>query len=205
MRRILDFAYSGESGCGARNFLLAYAHKISTAAPPFCSLLSPLAALANVPLTPPRIVDTEPMVPAAGRRGRRPLQGARFRFSVVGDGLRTSRPPRRSALGSPFGELSPLATEGVFAPQRAVRYGLQQSRRSQQRRARVSPPYAEGGDAAPNSQFCVGRGALTPPRIPDAEPIAPARADVGIGPYENCGAMCVNENASRAAARTASE
>ena len=39
------------SGCGARNFLLAFAHKISTAAPPFCSLHPPQAALANVPLT----------------------------------------------------------------------------------------------------------------------------------------------------------
>ena len=37
------------SGCGARNSLLAYAHRISTAAPPFCSLYPPQAALANVP------------------------------------------------------------------------------------------------------------------------------------------------------------
>ena len=35
--------------CGARNFLLAFAHKISTAATPFCSLSPPPAAVANVP------------------------------------------------------------------------------------------------------------------------------------------------------------
>ena len=35
---------------GAQNSLLAYAHRILTAATPFCSLLPPLAALANVPL-----------------------------------------------------------------------------------------------------------------------------------------------------------
>ena len=37
-------------GHGAQNSLLAYAHRILTAATPFCSLLPPLAALANVPL-----------------------------------------------------------------------------------------------------------------------------------------------------------
>ena len=37
------------SCCGARNFLLALAHKISTAATPYASLLLPLAALGNVP------------------------------------------------------------------------------------------------------------------------------------------------------------
>ena len=43
------------SCCGARNFLLALAHKISTAATPYASLLLPLAALGNVPTshTPP--------------------------------------------------------------------------------------------------------------------------------------------------------
>ena len=39
-------------------------------------------------------------------------------------------------------------------------------RSCQQRRARVSPPYAEGLVFAPNPKSCVGRGALTPPRIP---------------------------------------
>ena len=38
-------------GHGAQNSLLAYAHRILTAATPFCSLLPPLAALANVPLS----------------------------------------------------------------------------------------------------------------------------------------------------------
>ena len=38
------------SCCGAQNSLLACAHRILTAATPFCSLLPPLAALANVPL-----------------------------------------------------------------------------------------------------------------------------------------------------------
>ena len=38
------------SCCGAQNSLLAYAHRILTTATPFCSLLPPLAALANVPL-----------------------------------------------------------------------------------------------------------------------------------------------------------
>ena len=38
------------SCCGTQNSLLAYAHRILTAATPFCSLLPPLAALANVPL-----------------------------------------------------------------------------------------------------------------------------------------------------------
>ena len=37
------------SGCGARNSLLAYARRISTAAPPYCSLYPPQAAHANVP------------------------------------------------------------------------------------------------------------------------------------------------------------
>ena len=37
-------------GHGAQNSLLAYAHRILTAATPFYSLLPPLAALANVPL-----------------------------------------------------------------------------------------------------------------------------------------------------------
>ena len=37
-------------GHGAQNSLHAYAHRILTAATPFCSLLPPLAALANVPL-----------------------------------------------------------------------------------------------------------------------------------------------------------
>ena len=37
-------------GHGAQNSLLANAHRILTAATPFCSLLPPLAALANVPL-----------------------------------------------------------------------------------------------------------------------------------------------------------
>ena len=36
-------------GHGAQNSLLAYAHRILTAATPFCSLLPPLTALANVP------------------------------------------------------------------------------------------------------------------------------------------------------------
>ncbi len=52
-----------------------------------------------------------------------------------------------------------------FAPQRVLRCGLQQNRGCQQRRAEVSPPYAEGGIFAPNLKLCVGRGALTPPRI----------------------------------------
>ena len=39
------------SCCGAQNSLLACAHRILTAATPFCSLLPPLAALANVPLS----------------------------------------------------------------------------------------------------------------------------------------------------------
>ena len=38
-------------GHGAQNSLLAYAHRILTAATPFYSLLPPLAALANVPLS----------------------------------------------------------------------------------------------------------------------------------------------------------
>ena len=38
------------SCCGAQNSLLACAHRILTAATPFCSLLPPLAALANIPL-----------------------------------------------------------------------------------------------------------------------------------------------------------
>ena len=37
------------SCCGARNFLLALAHKISTAATPYASLDLPPAALGNVP------------------------------------------------------------------------------------------------------------------------------------------------------------
>ena len=36
-------------GHGAQNSLLAIAHRILTAATPFCSLFPPLAALANVP------------------------------------------------------------------------------------------------------------------------------------------------------------
>ena len=39
-------------------------------------------------------------------------------------------------------------------------------RSCQQRRARVSPPYAEGSVFASKPKFCVGRGAPTPPRIP---------------------------------------
>ena len=43
---------TGDSSCcGAQNSLLAYAHRILTAATPFCSLFPPLAALANVPLS----------------------------------------------------------------------------------------------------------------------------------------------------------
>ena len=38
-------------GHGTQNSLLANAHRILTAATPFCSLLPPLAALANVPLS----------------------------------------------------------------------------------------------------------------------------------------------------------
>ena len=41
------------SCCGARNFLFAEAHKISTAATPFASLSLPLAALGNVPTSIP--------------------------------------------------------------------------------------------------------------------------------------------------------
>ncbi len=37
------------SGCGVQNSLLASAHRILTAAPPFCSLHPPQAALTNVP------------------------------------------------------------------------------------------------------------------------------------------------------------
>ena len=48
------------------NFLFAYAHKISTAAPPYCSLHPPQAALANVPHIVPRIPDAELVAPAAG-------------------------------------------------------------------------------------------------------------------------------------------
>ena len=42
---------AASSCCGAQNSLLACAHRILTAATPFCSLLPPLAALANVPLS----------------------------------------------------------------------------------------------------------------------------------------------------------
>ena len=42
-------SFADSSGCGARNSLLAYARRISTAAPPYCSLYPPQAALANVP------------------------------------------------------------------------------------------------------------------------------------------------------------
>ena len=41
------------SCCGARNFLLALAHKISTAATPYASLDLPPAALGNVPTSIP--------------------------------------------------------------------------------------------------------------------------------------------------------
>ena len=66
-------------GHGAQNSLLAIAHRILTAATPFCSLLPPLAALANVPaslsaagaivatlpplLTPPALIPTPPSPP----------------------------------------------------------------------------------------------------------------------------------------------
>ena len=43
------------SCCGARNFLFALAHKISTAATPYASLLLPLAALGNVPTSNPSV------------------------------------------------------------------------------------------------------------------------------------------------------
>ena len=70
-------------GHGAQNSLLAIAHRILTAATPFCSLLPPLAALANVPaslsaagaivatlpplLTPPALIPTppSPLVPTS--------------------------------------------------------------------------------------------------------------------------------------------
>ena len=48
-------------GHGAQNSLLAIAHRILTAATPFCSLFPPLAALANVPASlsaPPALVAT---------------------------------------------------------------------------------------------------------------------------------------------------
>ena len=55
-------------GHGAQNSLLAYAHRILTAATPFCSLLPPLAALANVPL-----YTREPLGTGdADRRNQRP-------------------------------------------------------------------------------------------------------------------------------------
>ena len=50
-------------GHGAQNSLLAIAHRILTAATPFCSLLPPLAALANVPASlsaPPVLVAAIP-------------------------------------------------------------------------------------------------------------------------------------------------
>ena len=70
-------------GHGAQNSLLAIAHRILTAATPFCSLFPPLAALANVPaslsaagaivatlpplLTPPALIPTppSPLVPTS--------------------------------------------------------------------------------------------------------------------------------------------
>ena len=55
-------------GHGAQNSLLAYAHRILTAATPFCSLLPPLAALANIPL-----YTREPLGTGdADRRNQRP-------------------------------------------------------------------------------------------------------------------------------------
>ena len=67
-------------------------------------------------------------------------------------------PPRRSALGSPFGELSPQATEGVSAAARASRLVCSEIEVSA-RRAQVSPPYAKGIDVAPDPNLCVGRDA----------------------------------------------
>ncbi len=72
------------------------------------------------------------------------------------------------------------------APQRAFRCGLHQNRNCQQRRAQVSPPYAEGITVAPNPKFCVGRGAPTPPRIPDAETKLPAPGRRGRRPLPWC-------------------
>ena len=54
--------------CGAQNSLLAYAHRILTTATPFCSLLPPLAALANVPLSTREPLGTGD----ADRRNQRP-------------------------------------------------------------------------------------------------------------------------------------
>ena len=55
-------------GHGTQNSLLANAHRILTAATPFCSLLPPLAALANVPL-----YTREPLGTGdADRRNQRP-------------------------------------------------------------------------------------------------------------------------------------
>ena len=59
------------SCCGTQNSLLAYAHRILTAATPFCSLLPPLAALANVPLCTREPLGDGPWAAAARKtRGR---------------------------------------------------------------------------------------------------------------------------------------
>ena len=58
-------------GHGAQNSLLAYAHRILTAATPFCSLFPPLAALANVPLCTREPLGDGPWAAAARKtRGR---------------------------------------------------------------------------------------------------------------------------------------
>ena len=70
-------------GHGAQNSLLAIAHRILTAATPFCSLFPPLAALANVPaslsatgalvatIPPFGILFTPIFAPPSPRRRRR--------------------------------------------------------------------------------------------------------------------------------------
>ena len=149
--------------------------------------LNPKPCVGRGALTPPRIPYWLP-------------------FHAVG-ALIERPPPRRSALASLFeGGGTAKGRDGRSPSRRSARIDMVCTKIEVPARADVGiGPYAKEIAVAPNPKPCVGRGALTPPRIPDAEPMGPARADVGIGPYENCGAMCVNENASRAAARTVSE
>ena len=89
----------------------------------------------------------------------------------------------------------PLATKepygcGIPLAGASRRVFRTQNRRRQQRRARVSPPYAKGVAFAPKPKLCVGRDALIAPRIPDAESMAPATAGSGEPALRRRGRCC---------------
>ena len=90
-------------GHGTQNSLLAIAHRILTTATPFCSLLPPPAALANVPLSTREPFATQhrrlpPAKPPSGEPDRRHSDRSR---QLTGD-LRPPSPGERSRKGNPL-------------------------------------------------------------------------------------------------------